>query len=76
MSYTVTLKGRIFTRTIAHVIWHRFIEENPNILMLILLREDRIFVNVAKYDQIRISDGWFKMEKKAAEKESHGKAKV
>ncbi|GAG26510.1 unnamed protein product [marine sediment metagenome] len=76
MSYTVKLRGLLFTRTIRNVKGHLFPKDASGLLMLILENEERIFVNIKRFRTIWFSDGWFRHEAEAAERESCGQAKV
>lgn len=69
MTYTVKLKRPLGKDVVIEKVkGHLFPTDSPkNILMLILENEERIFVNIDKFETIWFSDGWFKMEEESAE---------
>lgn len=77
MTYEIKIEGKGFKKTIKNVKAHLFPADSPkNLLLIILENEERIFINFDNCNTVSFSRGWFEMEKKTAEIESQGQAKI
>lgn len=78
MTYTIKLKGWLFTKTIKKVKAHfQPTDMSENSLMIVLENEEKILIpDLRKYKWIWYSDGWFKMEKQNIKRESQGQAEI
>ena len=77
MTYSITLEGLFRKTVIKNVKGHVFPKDIPNHIMYVVLdNEEKIFINLNKYKQVKLSKELFIIQAKKAEEESNGQAKI
>lgn len=77
-TYTIKLKGWLFTKTIKKVKAHFTpTDMSKNSLMIVLENEEKILIpDLQKFKWLHYSEGWFKMEQQNIKQESQGQASI